>query len=87
MTGYEGDISNLFQHEHYDWCYYNKKTSRFTFNREVLGRVLVPEKRGNEMSQLITKTNGIFVPRRERKSLKVPELHSEIERKSQDTFE
>ena len=40
LTDEEGDISKICQYKWYDWCYYKEEREQFTFNREILGRVL-----------------------------------------------
>ena len=44
LTGDEGNISNLCQYWWYDWCYFRDQKEKFSFNREVLGRILGPAK-------------------------------------------
>ena len=78
VTGDEGDILNLFQFGWYEWCYFRDNTNKFPLNREVLGRVLGPEKgEGNEMAQWTLKANRNVVPRQTCRQLNVKERHSE----------
>ena len=54
ITGEDGDISDLYQLNLYEWCYYLDHTVGFPIQREILGRVLDPAKgKGNEMAQWI----------------------------------
>ena len=88
MTGEEGDISNLFQYTCYDWCYYKEEREKFTFNREILGRVFGPDAGAvNEMSQWVIKANGNVVPRQSTRLLHVDELNSKTEEKKRKTFD
>ena len=51
VTGQEADISNICMFDWYDWCYFHEQGSKFSFTKEVLGRVLGPATgEGNEMS-------------------------------------
>jgi hypothetical protein len=82
LTNEEGNISNLCQYDWYQWCYYRENTSKFPFNREILGRVLGPAKgEGNEMTQWTLKANGNVVPWRTVRPLNTAELHSDTETK------
>ena len=88
FTGDESEISNIFQFGWYDWCYYNYRTSKYLFTREVLGWVLVPVKReGNDMDKWIIKPNGNVLPRQKLMPLKVTDVHSETDSKKRDTFD
>ena len=42
LTGDEGEIPALFHFGWYKWCYFKENRETFTFNREVLGRILGP---------------------------------------------
>ena len=88
MTGDEGNISNLCQFKWYDWCYFSDRTEPFPFNREVLGRILGPEKgEGNEMAQWLLKSNGNVVPRRFSRPLMVSKTHSPTEIHKREIFD
>mmetsp|Transcript_26699 Transcript_26699/g.37842 ORF Transcript_26699/g.37842 Transcript_26699/m.37842 type:complete len:775 (+) Transcript_26699:4067-6391(+) len=87
ITGEEGDISNLCQYGFYDWVYYRDRTATFPFNKEVLGRVLGPTEKGNEMCQMILKANGTTVPKRTVRPLTVAEIHSDSEKKKRNVYD
>ena len=88
VTGEEGDISNLCQFGWYEWCYYREHTGNFQFPREILGRVLGPEKgEGNAMAQWILKANGNVVLRRTARPLNTAELNSEKEKQKRSLFD
>jgi hypothetical protein len=88
LTNEEGDISNLWQYDWYQWCYYRENTSKFPFNREILGRILGPAKgEGNEMTQWTLKANDNVVPRRAVRLLNTAKLHSAIELKKRNIFD
>jgi hypothetical protein len=87
LTNEEGDISNLCQYDWYQWCYYRENTSKFPFNREILGRLLGPAKgEGNEMAQWTLKAYGNVVPRRTVRPLNTAEVHSATETKKRAIF-
>ena len=44
LTDEEGDASALCKFSWHEWCYYREQKELFPFNREVLGKVLGPEK-------------------------------------------
>jgi hypothetical protein len=52
LTHDEGDISNLCQYAWYKWCFSGEQSSKFPFDKDILGRVLGPVKEeGNDMAQ------------------------------------
>ena len=87
ITGEEGDISSLCQYGFYDWVYYRDRTATFPFNKEVLGRVLGPTEKGNEMCQTVLKANGATVPKRTVRPLTTAEIHSETEKQKRAVFD
>ena len=88
MTGEEGEISNLCQFDWYQWCYFREQNSNFPLGREILGRVLGPSKgEGNEMEQLVLKTNGNAVPRRTTRPLNTSEISSETEKRKRNVLD
>ncbi len=88
LTNEEGDISNLCQYAWYDWCFYREQSSKFPFDKEILGRVLGPAKgEGNDMAQWILKANGNVVPRRSLRHLTVAEIHSPVVSKQQKIYD
>jgi len=42
--GVEGDISNIFKFEWFEWCYFRQRKESFPLPKEVLGRVLGPSR-------------------------------------------
>ena len=63
--GDEIDISSICQFGWYKWVYFRDSSVDFTYNQEVLGRILGPAKNeGNEIAQWILKLNDKVVPRR-----------------------
>ena len=42
--GEEGDISNLYMFNWYDWCYFFEQGQSFPEQKEILGKVLGPTK-------------------------------------------
>jgi hypothetical protein len=88
LTNDEGDISNLCQYAWYEWCFYREQSSKFPFDKEILGRVLGPAKgEGNDMAQWVLKANGNVVPRRSIRPLSVAEEHSPVVSKQQKIFD
>ena len=88
LTGEQGDISKLCQYEWYGWCYYRDQKAAFPMNKERLGRVLGPTRgEGNEMCQYVLQANGVVVPRRSLRPLRVAELHSPVEAKKREIFD
>jgi hypothetical protein len=86
--GDDGDISNFCLYGWYEWCYFRENKNKFPFNREVLGRLLVPSKgEGNEMAQWILKANGNVVPQQLHRPLKTEEVFSEQEQTKQKVFD
>ena len=62
--GTPGDISNLCQFGWYEWCYFCEERNNFTFNKDILGRVLGPMKNeGNELAQAVLTSRGTVLPR------------------------
>jgi hypothetical protein len=54
LTNDKGDISNLCQYAWYEWCFYREQSSKFPFDKEILGRVIGPTKgEGNDMAQWV----------------------------------
>jgi hypothetical protein len=64
LTNDEEDISNLCQYAWYKWCFYREQSSKFPFDKGILGRVLGPAKgERNDVAQWVSKANGNVVPR------------------------
>ena len=88
VTGQECDFPNLCMFDWYDWCYFHEQGSKFTFAKEVFGRVLGPATgEGNEMSQYILKANGRVVHRRTVRPLRIDEKHCPNEQKRRNLFD
>ena len=85
FTGEEGDISNLCQYKWYECCYYREEREQFSFNPEILGRVLGPGTgAGNEMSQWVLKAKDNVSPHQSTRPLHVDKLHSKTEEKKRE---
>ena len=85
----QADISDLCLYDWYDWCYFREESGiQFPFQKEILGRVLVPMKNeGNEMVQSVLKSNDQVVPRRTCRQLTITEINSPVETKKRETFD
>jgi hypothetical protein len=84
----EGDTSNLCQYAWYEWCFYWEQSSKFPFDKEILGRVLGPAKgEGNDVAQWVLKANGNVVPRRSLQPLSIAETHSPVVSKQHKIYD
>ena len=58
MTGYDGDISALFQFVWYEWCYFREQKELYLFNNKVLGvETCVPKKIAQLATTVPSSTN------------------------------
>ena len=86
--GEEGNISNIYQFQFYEWCYYYDSSDRFPHPCLVLGRVLGPSTGvGNEMAQWILKVNGRVISRRSALRLRTDEIYNNNEEKKRKVFD
>ena len=78
--GAQADISNLCTFNWYDLCYYKEKLGfRFTFQKEVLCRILGPTKTdGNKMVQTVLNANDQVVSRCIYRRLTIVEITSQL---------
>ena len=88
LTCDEGNISHICQYAWYEWCYFREQSAQFPFNKELLGRILGPERGdGNKMIQWILKADGNVVPRRTSRPLNTAELNSKSEKWKRQIFD
>ena len=75
-----GYISNLCQFGWYEWVYFRQNTASFPYQKDELGRYLVPTKnQGNVMFQWILQQNGQIVPRSNLRRLRPEERSAKNE--------